>query len=197
MVIGFDIDDTITDTFGVMFGYGQKFTIEDLGKSAKLVKTTGFTNHLYCQEMHGWNEEESDKFLKKYYKKMLEETQPFMFAIDTIKKLKDAGNKIVLITARWDYEEISVRELTKKWLEEQQIPYDVLVVNATTKKDAAIENKLDIFVDDSFENCKSVADVGIKTYIMDTRCNKGLEDHRIERVYSWPHLDQMLRKEIK
>ena len=33
MVIGLDIDDTITDTFGVMFAYSEKFTIENLKRS--------------------------------------------------------------------------------------------------------------------------------------------------------------------
>lgn len=197
MIIGFDIDDTITDTFGVMFGYGQKFTIEELGRSGELLKTSGFTNHSYCQEMHNWTVDESEKFFRIYYKDIIEKTQPFMFAIETIKKLKEKGNKIILITARWDFDGIDVRELTEKWLEEQKIPYDKLIVNAITKKQAAIENKLDIFVDDSFKNCQDVASTGIKTYIMDTRYNKGLEDERIERIYSWPHLEQVLRKEIK
>lgn len=196
MNIGFDIDDTITDTFGVMFAYGQKYTIEDLGKCANLKKTSGFTNHLYCQTMHGWNKEETDNFFKKYYKSILTETEPFMFAIETIKKLKKEGHKIILITARWDFGDVVVKDLTEKWLKEKEIPYDVLLVNAGTKKEAAMQNKLDVFVDDSFENCVSVAEIGIKTYIMDSRYNKELEDSRIKRVYSWPHLEQELRKEI-
>jgi len=196
MNIGLDIDDTITDTFAVMFGYGQKFTIEDLGKSADLVKTTGFSNHFYCQNMHGWIDEDADKFFEKYYRKISEETRPFMFAIETIRKLKEEGHKIVLITARWDFADVNAREITEKWLKEQQIPYDVLIVNGGSKADSAIKYNLDVFVDDSFENCKAVADAGIKTYIMDTRCNKGLEDEKIKRVYSWPHLEQELRKEI-
>lgn len=197
MIIGFDIDDTITDTFGVMFGYGQKFTIEQLGRTGELIKTNGFTNHYYCQEMHNWTDEESERFFEIYYKDIIEKTEPFMFAIETIKKLKEEGHKIVLITARWDLDGVDVRELTEKWLEEKKIPYDKLVVNAITKKQAAIDNKLDIFVDDSFKNCQDVSSTGIKTYIMDTRYNKGLEDNRIKRVYSWPHLEQELRKEIK
>lgn len=197
MVIGFDIDDTITDTFGVMFGYGQKFTIEELGKSAELIKTSGFTNHSYCQEMHNWTDDESERFFRIYYKDIIEKTEPFMFAVETIKKLKEEGHRIVLITARWDLEDFNVRVATEKWLKEQDIPYDKLIVNAITKKQAAIDNNLDIFVDDSFKNCQDVANTGIKTYIMDTRYNKGLEDKRIKRTYSWPHLEQELRKEIK
>ena len=44
---------------------------------------------------------------------------------------------------------------------------------ATTETDvnkavAAKQENLDIFIDDSFKNCQMVADLGIKTFIMDT-----------------------------
>lgn len=197
MNIGFDIDDTITDTYSAMFGYAQKYTIDVLKRSAKLEKLNNLTNHFYIQALHNWTDDESEEFFKKYYKQIVEETTPFPYAVETIKKLKDEGHRIILITARWNIEGVSVKELTEKWLKEKQIPYDVLVVNASTKKEAAIQNNLDIFVDDSFENCKNVAEANIKTYIMDTRYNGGLDDERITRVYSWPHLEQEIRREIK
>ena len=197
MVIGLDIDDTITDTFGVMFGYAQKYTIEQLHKSGKIDYLSDFPNHNYIQTMHHWTEQEADEFFKIYYKRICDETEPFPFAVETINQLKEEGHKIVLITARWDFEDTNVRELTEEWVKKQGIKYDHLVVNAGTKLEAAIENKVDVFIDDSFENCKSVSSGGIKTFIMDTRCNKKLEDPEIERVFSWPHLEHELRKEIK
>ena len=39
-----------------------------------------------------------------------------------------------------------------------------------------------------------VSSAGIKTFIMDTRVNKGLKDDKIERIYSWPHLYMKLKK---
>lgn len=196
MVIGLDIDDTITDTFGVMFGYAQKYTIEELNRSAKIDWLTSFPNHNYIQAMHKWSEEEETAFFRKYYKRICDETEPFPFAVETINKLKDEGHKIVLITARWDFDDISVRELTEDWIKRKNIHYDKLVVNAKTKLEAVKENNVDIFIDDSFENCTSVAEGGIKTFIMDTRCNKGLDSPNITRIYSWPHLEHEIRKEI-
>ena len=197
MVIGLDIDDTITDTFAAMFGYAQKYTIEELHRSGKIDYFKVFSNHNYIQELHNWNKEEENNFFQKYYKKIIAETTPFQFAVETINELKKEGNKIVLITARWDLENTNVKKLTEEWLKNQNIPYDNLVVNASTKLEAALENKVDIFVDDSFDNCKAVSNSGIKTFIMDTRCNKNLDDPNIERVFSWPHLEHEIRKEIK
>lgn len=197
MVIGLDIDDTITDTFGVMFGYAQKYTIEELGKSGKIDYSKKLTNHNYIQALHNWNEDEEIDFFRKYYKPICEKTEPFPFAVDTINRLKEEGHKIVLITARWDFEDTDVRKLTEEWIKKQNISYDKLVVNANTKLEAAMENNIDIFVDDSFENCVQVSKGGIKTFIMDTRCNKGLEDDNIKRVFSWPDLEYEIRREIK
>ena len=40
MIIGLDIDDTITDTFGVMFAYAEKFTIENLKREITYIIIT-------------------------------------------------------------------------------------------------------------------------------------------------------------
>lgn len=197
MVIGLDIDDVITDTFGIMFGYAQKYTIEELGKSAKIDYSKNTPNHNYIQTLHNWNKEEEENFFRKYYKLICEKTEPFPFAVETINKLKEEGHKIILITARWDFDDTNVKELTEEWIKKQNIHCDKLVVNAATKLEAAIENKVDVFVDDSFENCMAVSSGGIKTFIMDTRCNKKFNDSKIERVFSWPHLEHEIRKEIK
>lgn len=197
MIIGFDIDDTITDTFGIMFGCAQKYTIEELKRDAKVDFSKDYSNHNYIQRMHNWSEEETDDFFSKYYKKIIDETRPFPFAVEIINKLKEEGNKIVLISVRWDFNNYNMRKLTEEWLEANNIKYDKLEIGISDKKKVALENNLDIFVDDSFENCKAVSSCGIKTYIMDSRCNKNLEDSKVERVFSWPNLDHELRKEIK
>ena len=76
------------------------------------------------------------------------------------------------------------------------IPTGILavIIHAKNKLIAAKSEKLDVFIDDSFQNCKMVSSAGIKTFIMDTRVNKGLKDDKIERIYSWPHLYMKLKK---
>ena len=63
MVIGLDIDDTITDTLAVMMAYAQKFTIEDLGREIDIKEISN--NRLdidYVQDIHAWSREEELKF---------------------------------------------------------------------------------------------------------------------------------------
>lgn len=202
MIIGLDIDDTITDTLSVMMAYAEKFTIQDLGREIEIKEiTSDMLDPFYVQRMHNWNHEEELNFFKKYFKDMIEQTIPFFFAKEIISKLRAEGHKIILITARWDEvtEEglLDVTDVTKKWLERNGIEYDKLIVNAGTKGEVAEAEKVDVFVDDSLKNCISVASKGIKTFIMDNRCNTNSNAEGITRVFSWPHLEHEIRKEIK
>lgn len=202
MVIGLDIDDTITDTLGVMMAYAQKFTIEDLGREIEIQEISGeFIGPDYVQDLHNWDREAELRFFKKYFKNMIQETTPFFFAKEIISKFRKEGHKVILITARFD--EVlddgffDITEATTAWLEKHQIEYDKLIVNAQNKGEVAKENNVDVFVDDSLKNCISVANKGIKTFIMDNRCNTKSNAENVTRVFSWPHLEHEIRKEIK
>lgn len=191
MNIGIDIDDTIANTYDVLFNYAQNYTINDIGKEIKDVNRNIIT-HMYCTNFHNWNKEEDKEFLDKYYEKTVLKVQPKMYAVENIKRLKESGDKIYLITARFLSDKFDVEKLTKDWLEKYGIPYDKLILNSQNKVIAAKENDIDIFVDDSIKNCTEMAHVGIKTYMMDTIINKNFENENIERVYSWPHLYQKI-----
>ncbi len=191
MNIGIDIDDTIANTYDVLFNYAQNYTINDMGKEIKDVNRNSIT-HMYCKDFHDWNKKEETEFLDKYYERMVLKVQPKMYAVENIRKLKESGEQIYLITARFLSDKFDVEKLTKDWLEKYNIPYDKLILNSQNKVIVAKENDIDIFVDDSIKNCTEMANVGIKTYMMDTIINKDFEGENIERVYSWPHLYQKI-----
>ena len=81
MIIGFDIDDTITDTFGIMFGCAQKYTIEELKRDAKVDFSKDYSNHNYIKRMHNWSEKETDDFFSKYYKTIIKVEVPTIIFI--------------------------------------------------------------------------------------------------------------------
>lgn len=194
MNIGIDIDDTISDTYDVMFNYAQKYTIEDLNRSGKINNNEKLYTHMYCTKLHNWNEIEEYNFIDKYYEKIVKEVKSKKYSAEVIKKLKEEGNNIFIITARFNSSKFDIELETKKWLEDNGIIYDELYLNAGDKVNIVKENDIDIFVDDSFKNCKAIAELGIKTYIFDTRINKDLNDCNTDRVYSWLHLYQEIEK---
>ena len=191
MNIGIDIDDTIANTYDVIFNYAQNYTINDIKREIKDVNRNEI-KHMYCREFHKWTEKEDKEFLDNYYEKIVLEVMPKMYAVENIKRLKESGDKIYLITARFLSDKFDVENLMKDWLEKYDIKYDKLILNSQDKVIAAKENNIDIFIDDSIKNCTEMAKTGIKTYMMDTIVNKDFESENIERVYSWPHLYQRI-----
>lgn len=196
MRIGIDIDDTIADLYEVSFAYAQKYTIEELGRSAKIQDYTA-KHHFYLNAMHGWNEEEEMNFWSRYYQEILMLEKPFTFAAETIQQLKSDGHEILIVTARYPEENFDVEETTLKWLKENDIVYDEIIFEVSDKAKVAVEKSLDVFLDDSFQNCLAVANKGVQTFMMNTRTNKGLVDDKIERVYSWPDFYSKIKKEGK
>lgn len=195
MVFGIDIDDTISDTTEKMFNLVQKFIVEDLKREPLIDEVPIYTHHV-IETIHGLSEEEFTSFLVKYYRELTEGVIPKTFSVEYLKKLKDEGNKIVLITARIETTDFDVKKSTEEWLKKYDIPYDKLIINAKTKLKAAQEEKVDVFIDDSFMNCSDVSKSGIKAYLMDSRGNRGLNPEGFERIYSWPHLYYKLHNNI-
>ena len=192
MNIGIDIDDTISDTYATLFEYAQKYTVEEL-KREPIINKCDSTNHFYIVYMHNWSEEEALKFWDKYYAEILKKVSIKTFASDYIRKLRKKGHKVFLITARWEMENDNVREITIQWLKENNVEYDEFFMNADDKLQLVKDNKIDVFIDDSFDNCKKIAyNSKAKAFLMDSRMNRSLQDDKIKRVYSWSHVYNLI-----
>jgi len=191
MRIGIDIDDTISDTYETIFAYAHSYTINKLGRRITPQIETISTHH-YTKKVFGWNSDEENEFWESYFEQIIQRVKPYTLAVDTLKKLKQEKNEFVIITARYGE---NVLELSKQWLDKNGIEYDEIVVDAQNKATVALDKKIDLFIDDSFKNCTDVAKVGIKTYMMNTRTNKGLEAENITRVYSWPDIYEKIKNE--
>ncbi len=195
MKIGIDIDDTISETYSTIIPYAQKYTIEELGKSGKTNKVEA-KDHMYTTALLGWSKEEEYGFFSKYYEQYISEVDIKHLAKEYLERL-DENNEIYLITARFEIENTNIEEITKKWLKDKGVPYKKLIINAQDKVAVAKEYGIDLFIDDSFKNCKAVSESGIKTLIMDSKVNSDFEINNVTRVYSWPQVYQEYEKILK
>lgn len=193
MKLGFDIDDTLTDTYELAFNFAEEFTINELKKEITYVDREKIKTK-YTKNFHNWSEEEDKIFWDKYYEDIVNNVKIKPFAKEVIDKLIAEGNEIYFITARHISNKFDIQEATKKWLERNGIKYDKIYLNILDKGEIAKENKIDLFIDDDIKNCLEVAGTGIKTCIMDSVVNSTFKDECIERVYSWPHLYQIIDK---
>ncbi len=197
MVIGIDIDDTISNTCEILIAYGQEFTKKYLKRDVDIDFKGNLTNHYYIEKIFEWTREESNEFFTSYYRKFIENVYPKALAVEYINKLYDEGNTIILVTARDSYADVDAATDTARWLEKQGIKYHKLIADPPSKADVCKEENIDVFIDDSFSNCMSITDAGIKTYMMDSKYNVSLDDRRIKRVYSWPEIYMLLNEERK
>lgn len=174
MRIGIDIDDTLTDVKNELIKAGENYA-RSLGKDIKVDKNFEDKNNNgnKWQEMFQFNYEELKYFLKDIQESITNKANPRENVVEVINKLKNDGNEIIIITARDSEFHDDPYKYSKDWLDKNNIYYDKLVVNARNKEDACIEEKIDLFIDDSKSNCLNVKNAGIKTIRV---CNE-IEDN--------------------
>ncbi len=191
MKIGIDIDDTISASFEELFIRSQNFDIEVVGEEGNPSNYGKIDNHNYIETMYPhWSQEQIKTFWKKYFMDVLTNANVKKECAQVIEKLKKEENEIILITSRYEIVEGKkmVENATKQWLETHHILYDKLIMNSQDKSKVAVEENIDLLIDDSIVHCLSVAKKNIKTFLYTTVCNQGCEVLNLERVYSWPQI---------
>lgn len=182
MNIGFDIDDTITNSSDVFIKYAKEYNY--LKKITHLIDK----DKLDQRQAFGWNENNKIEFKKLYLKKVLNETVPNKDVINVLAYLKNKGYKIFLISARNDEEIFDMYNFTRKWLSINKITYDKLVVNANDKLAICRENKIELFVDDNINTCRNIYNQSrIKVLLYTTRYNKQIKTECV-RVNNWKEI---------
>ena len=83
-----------------------------------------------------------------YQENITKKAKPREDVVDVIKKLRKDGHKIYIITARDSEFHNDPYELSKTWLDKNNIEYDKLIVNARDKVKICKEQNVNIFIDD-------------------------------------------------
>ena len=91
--------------------------------------------------------------------------QCVMKSLNYIKKLKQDGHTIYIISGRDNGEYTNPYNMTKNWLEKYDIVYDKLFLvdayNSHSKTEICLENNVDIMIDDSKRMCTDIKKNGI------------------------------------
>lgn len=179
-----DIDDTMTDTFDYLIPYISEFFEIDI----EYLKSHNISYSTFPKEM----KKRELEFAKKYYDTIMPNT-PFKNGVSTyIKKIKDLGHEIIIITARDKTLYTDEYKTTIKELQKNNIVYDKLICDFDKVK-ICQEEKIDLFIDDSITNCKNVNQLGIKTILFNNKSNINFQTN-FNRVDSWKELYNIIRK---
>lgn len=191
MNIGIDIDGVLTDVKKFTIEQGLKYCEEN--KKGKLVNPNAYNS----DEVFDWDEETDNEFWLKNIFLYAKENPVINGAPENIRKLKEDGHTIYIITARWlaHLPEIKnsivnedickkMRNTVKDWLAKNKIIYDEIIFSGEDKSKHIIENNIDIMVEDSPNNLKELSKI-TKMICVDWPYNKDVENRNIYRCYNW------------
>ena len=192
MKIGIDIDNTITDIQEQLNQAAYDYAIKlgkDINKNIE-VEDSKNDGNVY-QKVYRFTYDELKYFLGTIQEEITNNAEPRLGAVEIIKKLRQEGHEIYIITARDDEFHENPYMLSKNWLDKNQIVYDKLIVNARNKEIVCKEENIDIFIDDQLGNCLKVSNIGIKTIRFTD--NKEIHDN-IVNISSWNEVYEYINK---
>lgn len=193
MRIGVDIDNVIS-TFNEELLEEYIKHNEELGYSNEINENADYIT----RGMFNWAEGEVEAFYRDNIERIVNKLSVKDGAKEYIDKLKNDGHSIYIITGRDNGEHSDPYNNTKKWLDDNAIYYDKLILTNAYKNDEhgksekCIENNVDIMIDDSVHICRDCIDYGITTLLMDTPYNKQVTD--IPRVHNWKEIYEYITK---
>ena len=193
--IGIDIDDTTFYTANAMIKYADIFEEERTGIKANRDSLGLIKNRYYLKELYGWDNTTKFDYFNKYYKNVLEECCMIPNANEVISKLKEKGHTIHFITARlMNIPGCDTEKITRNSLEKNGIKYDTLDIGISDKINFFKENNIEVCIEDSYETCQMLDDIGVKTILFTTKMNEKIDAGKIIRVHSWNEIyDEILK----
>lgn len=144
MTIGIDIDDTITKTSEIAALNLKKFD----------------SNY---SDYHDLPKERYEEFMRLYQADGLKNVELMEGVKEAFDYFKTKGYKIIIITARNNKYDDTIKDITIDYLKRHSLEYDKIVFDKESKGKIAKKEGVDIFIDDKVSVLDEVASYNIKT----------------------------------
>ena len=186
MRIGIDIDGVLTDIEQWQLDYGSKFYFEKYGK--EIQNNEGYET----TEIFKVDSKLDDEFWTEYFKDYSINVDVTKFSSEVIKKLKQDGNEIYIITARGSFLSHSAnvmlfeenKNIVLEWLRKNEIEYDKIIFSPEDKLSICLENNIDVMIEDKVDNINKIS-TRIPVICFHAGYNKNCKGNNIFRCYSW------------
>ena len=186
MRIGIDIDGVLTDIEKWQLDYGSKFYFEKYGK--EILDNEGYET----TDIFKVDSKFDDEFWTEYFKEYVINVDVRKFASEVIKKLKQDGNEIYIITARGSFLSRSAnvmsieenRNIVLDWLKRNEIVYDKIIFSPEEKLSICLENMIDVMIEDKVDNINKIS-TRIPVICFHAGYNKNCIGDNNIRCYSW------------
>lgn len=186
MRIGIDIDGVLTDIEQWQLDYGSKFYFEKYGK--EIQNNEGYET----TDIFKVDSKLDGEFWTEYFKDYSINVDVRKLASEVIKKLKQDGNEIYIITARGSFLSHSAnvmlfeenKNIVLEWLRKNEIEYDKIIFSPEDKLSICLENNIDVMIEDKVDNINKIS-TRIPVICFHAGYNKNCKGNNIFRCYSW------------
>lgn len=172
LIIGVDIDDTLTNT--TLF-------------ANNILKASGIDN---LEDYHDLEQVAFNEFIKKNIKRIQRDVTLKDDAKEVLDWFKRKGIVIKIITARGSHGFEELVPITLNYLNEKGIPYDKILFFQENKAESCLAESVDVFIDDKERVLDEIAKLGIKTLIFSEK--KETSKHQV--VSSWKEVKNYILK---
>lgn len=118
-----------------------------------------------------------DKYRKSNFKANLRVRND---ALELLKHLRDEGYSIVIVTRRPFEDYPSLADMTRKWLDKNNVPYDMLVKKSVGSFKRF--SNLDFHIEDEIEDANLIASAGYKIFLCGKHYDKKIVHPNVTRV---------------
>ena len=192
MRIGVDIDGVLTNIDSFVCDYFTKFC-HDHNLDYKI---TEFNYSL--AKTYNMSEEDDKAFWDEYLYFYATQFPVRPFASEVLKKLKDEGHEIYIITARHTTDKIGgdMQNLVLEWLKKNEITYDKIVFTKNKnqrKVDEIKQLKIDVMIEDNPSNINEISEI-IPVICYNALYNQNCKGENIFRCYSWYEIYKLIKE---
>lgn len=182
MNIGIDVDGVLTDLEKFQLENGKKYFGEN-----SVVNDKAYD----IQEIFNCSKAKREKFWTKYIWNYCLKEKVSLENREYIKKIKEEGNKIYIITGRVHTTKNNFmgklfRKMLIRFLEKNEIPYDEIIYcneknSAEDKLEICKKYNIDVMFEDKVENIKAIKDIA-KVICFNAKYNEDYVDSDVVRV---------------
>ena len=189
MKIGIDLDGVVFDSEKEFRVYSELYDMIDLKQNSKTDN-----RELKFQDRFQWTGKETEDFLKKYHKQIIEESNFIPGVKKILTLLKEDGHSLILITARGGLNKDMIK-ITEERLKENGMYIFEKYYWATENKDEVCQKEnIDIMIDDFCKNCENIASSKIKTIYLKDAPSYDLEENKyIKVLYNWGEIYRYIK----
>lgn len=190
MKIGIDLDGVIFDSEKEFRVYSELYDMIDLKQNSKLNN-----RELKFQDRFKWTQEETDRFLNKYHKQIIVESNYMPGVKRILKLLKQDGHSLILITARGGMNKDMIKITEERLRQTEMNIFDKYYWATENKDEVCIKENVDIMIDDFYKKCESIANKKIKTiYLKDAPSYDLEENEYIKVLYNWGEIYRFIKE---